>query len=92
MPKGAGTSFIKIARTSMDLAKINIAAMVKLNGNEISACRIALGAVAPTPIRVYKVEELLTGKEFSGEIVNEASQIVAEEIKPITDIRATAAY
>jgi carbon-monoxide dehydrogenase medium subunit len=92
LPKGAGTSFIKIARTGMDIAKINIAVMLRLNGNEIDTCRIALGAVAPTPLRIHKAEEFLTGKKLDHEMADEVAQIVAEEIRPITDIRATAEY
>ncbi len=92
LPPNSGTSFIKIARTSMDIAKINVAVMVRLENGRIGECRIALGAVAPTPMRAKEAEEFLTGKEVTDENLRRAGEIVSKEIRPITDIRSTAEY
>jgi dihydropyrimidine dehydrogenase (NAD+) subunit PreA len=89
-PKGAGTSFLKAARTKTDIAKVNVAVYLIQRDGVVDACRIALGAVAPTPVRVRKAEEALVGKELSDEAIKRAAQIVPSEIRPITDIRATA--
>jgi carbon-monoxide dehydrogenase medium subunit len=62
------------------------------DGENITDCRIALGAVAPTPVRVPRAEESLTGRKFDPEAVEAAARIVEEDISPITDVRATAAY
>jgi len=88
-----GTSFIRLSRASMDIAKISIAVMLHLDTNKrISDVRIALGSVAPTPIMAIKSADLLKGNQLTRETLNRASQSVAEEIRPITDIRGTAEY
>lgn len=88
-----GASFIRLSRASMDIAKISIAVMLQLDhGNRISVARIALGSVAPTPILASKSADLLTGNRLTRETLNQASRGVADEIRPITDIRGTAEY
>ncbi len=91
-PPGYSGAFLKIGRTSMDIAKINIAVLLKVVDGIVEDCRIALGAVAPTPMRVKRAEEFLRGKELSEEALREAGEIVSQEIRPITDIRATAEW
>lgn len=86
--------FIKFGRRkALSLAIVNVAAALKLNDRmEINDIRIALGAVAPTPVRAYKAEEYLRGKKGTPEIVSEAGRIAAGELKPISDLRASAQY
>lgn len=91
-PEGAGSSFIKVGRTSLDLAIVNIAVVLGLRGGSIDHCRIAMGAVAPKPIRLRKVEEFLLGRELTSGVLEEAAGMVEASINPITDIRATADY
>ncbi len=91
-PEGTGMSFLKVARTSMDLAKANVAVAIKLKGNTVEQCRIAMGSVAPTPIRLFQTEKILLGSEFTDGKIERAVQTASEEIKPITDIRSTAEY
>lgn len=91
-PKGAGSSFIKLGRTSLDLAIVNIAVTLRLRGGAVDQCRIAMGAVAPKPLRLREVEEFLLGKELTPMVLEEAAGMVEASIKPITDIRATAEY
>lgn len=57
--------------------------------NEI---RIALGVVAPTPIRAVKAEALLRGKNLSDELLEEVSEIAAKEAQPRDSIRGEAWY
>jgi carbon-monoxide dehydrogenase medium subunit len=92
LPENCGTSFQKIGRTSLDIATVNVAVMLRLEGEVVGDCRIALGAVAPTPIRVHRAEKALAGKELTDETLKTAARIASESIKPITDIRATADY
>ena len=88
------SKFIKIARTSMDLAKVNVAVALKIGSDmkSIEDVKIALGSVAPTPIRAYSAEEFLKGKEFNEENIKKAAEIASAETKPITDVRSTAWY
>jgi CO/xanthine dehydrogenase FAD-binding subunit len=54
--------------------------------------RVALGSVAPTPIRARRTEAVLEGTIPSPEAADRAAAIVSDEISPIDDIRSTAAY
>ncbi|MBB6216893.1 carbon-monoxide dehydrogenase medium subunit [Anaerosolibacter carboniphilus] len=74
-------------KDEVDLSTV-CASVVKADGT----VRIALGSVAPTPIRAKKTEEFLAGKALTEEIINQASEIVLSEISPIDDIRASKQY
>ncbi|MEA2024912.1 MAG: xanthine dehydrogenase family protein subunit M [Actinomycetota bacterium] len=54
--------------------------------------RVAFGAVAPTPIRSARIEEVLKGKSLDAGVIAEAVAMVRDEISPITDMRASAEY
>ncbi len=87
-----GMAFARITRTDMDLAKVNVAVVLRLKGEKVSAARIALGAVAPTPMRAGRAEEALVGRRISNRLLEEAAVVAADEAKPITDVRSTAEY
>ncbi|MEM0020586.1 MAG: xanthine dehydrogenase family protein subunit M [Fervidicoccaceae archaeon] len=91
-PYNSSSSFLKLARTSMDLAKASAAVYIKMNGDVVEDAKIALGSVAPTPILAKKAAAELIGKKASEEVISKASSIVASEISPIDDIRSTAFY
>lgn len=84
----SGGTYIKFARTkAVDLAIVGVAALAYEEGN----IRIALGAVAPTPIRAYQAERLLRGEKLD-QTIREAARIAREECSPIDDIRASREY
>ncbi|MCL7391907.1 MAG: xanthine dehydrogenase family protein subunit M [Thaumarchaeota archaeon] len=91
-PRDSTSSFLKISRVGMDLAKVNIALLLKFNSNVVEDFRIALGAVAPTPLRILRAEEYLKHKPVNEENLRKVEEIVVEEIKPITDVRSTEWY
>jgi carbon-monoxide dehydrogenase medium subunit len=74
-------------RNEVDLATV-CATVIKVD-DEV---RIALGAVAPTPIRTRKTEAYLRGKALAEEVVEEAVELVLGEIAPIGDIRGSKDY
>ena len=92
IPDGIGTSFLKVGRTSLDLATVNIAVVLRKTGEAVADCRIALGAVGPTPVRAYRAEEFMKGKDTSRDMLEAVANVVSEDIRPITDVRATAEY
>ncbi len=59
---------------------------------KIVAARIALGAVAPTPILVREAGDTLVGKTPSEEAFSKAAAIARVAIRPITDMRGTTDY
>lgn len=74
-------------RKDVDLATVSVA--VVCIRNEI---RIALGAVAPIPIRAFKTEELLSGKTIDESILEKAGRSSLTEVSPISDVRSTQEY
>ncbi|MEM1742632.1 MAG: xanthine dehydrogenase family protein subunit M [Nitrososphaerota archaeon] len=91
-PQDSHSTFLKITRVGMDLSKVSIAVLTKFNGSIIEDIRIAFGAVAPTPLRIRRAEEFLKNKPLTEENLKIVQEIVAKEIKPITDVRSTEWY
>jgi len=54
--------------------------------------RIAMGSVAPTPLRLPKTEALLRGKQLTDALIAEAAVLAASEVSPIDDVRADRQY
>jgi carbon-monoxide dehydrogenase medium subunit len=89
----AGWSFQKFGRTETDIAVVNAAAGLGIAKDGTCAwARIALGAVAPTPMRAEKAEAMLTGKNITSDLIDSAAHSVASEVQPITDQRASGEY
>ena len=93
-PAHTGGAYLRLTRLSVDLAVVGVAALVTLEGKGglCKEARIALGAVAPTPIRAKKAEGVITGKKIENGLIEEAAQIASEEARPITDVRGSAPY
>ena len=94
IPKSkGGSALVKLGkRQASILAVVSVAAKLQLRGEKIDTARISLGSVAPTPIRSPHAEAYLTGKEPTDENLAAASQLVINDIKPISDVRASAWY
>jgi carbon-monoxide dehydrogenase medium subunit len=77
----------------MDIAVVNAAASVTLSadGKTFESARIAVGAVAPTPLFVKAAGDALAGKPVSDETIAAAASAAADAAKPITDMRGSAA-
>jgi carbon-monoxide dehydrogenase medium subunit len=94
-PENSGSAYLKLMRrNAMDLALVGVAACLGLDkGKRVcKEARIALGAVAPTPMRALDAEEVLLNKEPDEHLAMEAGKIAAGEARPISDIRASKAY
>ena len=76
----------------MDLAVASVAVLLEMDGDKCLKARVAAGSVAPVPLRLREVEELLEGQTITAEIVAEAQQMAGEKVSPITDIRSTEEY
>jgi carbon-monoxide dehydrogenase medium subunit len=87
----AGMKFIKIGRRrAHTLSIVAVAVAVRTMEDKIEYIRIALNSIAPTPIRAYKTEEELIGSRVN-EVEGKVKKLI-EEIKPISDVRASAEY
>jgi carbon-monoxide dehydrogenase medium subunit len=86
-------SYMKLGRrNAFTLSVVSVAVWVKITENLFKDARIAMGAVAPTPVRAEKTERYLLGKKAETDIIKEAVQIIAEDIHPISDVRASREY
>jgi len=85
--------FIKLGqRKAMAIAIASLALNLEVKQNKIIQIRIAMGSVAPTPIRLTAAEEFLKDKEINNKLVEETMDRVREEVEPISDIRASEEY
>ncbi len=90
----AGCYLRHTPREEMDIGVVGVASFLVLTpeGNLCQEARIALGAVAPTPIRTHPVESFLTGKALTEGVIAEAAERAAEAARPISDVRGSAEY
>ncbi|UCD89648.1 MAG: xanthine dehydrogenase family protein subunit M [Desulfobacterales bacterium] len=81
-------------RRAMDCALVGVAValVLKNSGQQCESAKIALGAVAPTPVRAKKSEKLLSGKSVKDFPIQEIKKMLLTEIAPISDVRASATY
>lgn len=79
-------------RQVLDIAMACAAVKLTLSGDLCQEAAIALGAVAPTPIRVEAAEEWLRGRRIDTQSITKASDLARLAANPISDIRATANY
>ena len=92
-PKGNSFSaFMALNRMSQDLSKISAAVSLEMEGNICKAARAAMGAVAPTPLRMVRTEQLLKGAAITDETMAKVAEAARAEVKPIDDVRSTAEY
>ncbi|MGA2981211.1 MAG: FAD binding domain-containing protein [Terriglobales bacterium] len=80
------------ARNAQAISKVCVAALGRIRGGAIEDVRIALGSVAPVPLRLTEVERIVKGKSVDRELGHLARRAVADAIQPIDDIRSTARY
>jgi CO/xanthine dehydrogenase FAD-binding subunit len=78
-------------RRAQAISKVVVAAAWRGSGPWRDV-RIALGSVAPTPIRVVEAEAALEGRDRSAASVEDAVEALGAAIQPIDDVRSTAAY
>jgi carbon-monoxide dehydrogenase medium subunit len=90
----AGCYLKLMRRHAMDLALVSAAAYLKMDRARkvCTDARIALGAVAPTPIRVPEVEALLVNKQIDEKLLTDAARMAGMQCRPISDIRASQEY
>jgi xanthine dehydrogenase small subunit len=92
---GADTSFHfeKVSkRNNLDIASVNTAISITMQGNLIKEARISAGGVGPVPTLLTDVAAFLAGKAPGTAVIKDACAIAQLEITPISDARGTAVY
>lgn len=94
IPSHTGTAYTKFNIIESDLAMVGVAVSITLaSGDGICQdVRIALGAVASTPMRAKEAEAVLRGKKVTDNLLKKAGQVASTEAKPISDIQASEEY
>jgi CO/xanthine dehydrogenase FAD-binding subunit len=79
-------------RKAQAISKVCLAALAKLENDQISDCRIAFGSVAPIVVRCVQTEDALQRRRPDADTIKSACATLSQEISPIDDIRSTADY
>jgi xanthine dehydrogenase small subunit len=94
LPKGRHVRFRKVGtRRAQAISKVVLSLAWRDMGDEgWGDVRVALGSVAPTPIRALATEAVLEGSLPTPEVADRAAEALAAELEPIDDVRSTATY
>lgn len=85
LPKGAKQTFIKFTlRKPVDFAIVSVASVIMVENGVCKDARIALGAVAPTPIRATDAEEAIKGKVIDAKTAERAAEASVRGAKPMS--------
>lgn len=79
-------------RKAQAISKVCFAAVAQTLENRLANVRIALGSVAPIPIRCHRTEQALESQPLTDKVIEAALQTLAVEITPIDDVRSTKNY
>ncbi len=86
------SAFLRMTRMTFDLSKVSAAVSLQMSGKKCKAVRMAMGAVAPTAIRIKKAETMLEGVTITEKLLSDVAATVSRQVKPIDDVRSTADY
>ncbi|OFZ21491.1 MAG: hypothetical protein A2X94_08260 [Bdellovibrionales bacterium GWB1_55_8] len=91
--KGCHQSFRKVgARAAQAISKVSFAGVLRISDGLIQEARIAMGSVAPTPLRCVHTERALQGKKLDFSAIGRAKEALFKEISPVDDIRSNREY
>jgi len=80
------------ARNAQAISKVCLAALGRLADGVVDDIRLAMGSVAPVPLRLTETERIVKGRQVDPVLVQLARKTTAAEVRPIDDIRSTARY
>jgi len=80
------------ARKAQAISKVCLAALGRVTNDVVEDLRLAVGSVAPVPLRLTETERIVKGKRIDAALIQLARTTVASEVRPIDDIRSTARY
>ena len=86
-------NFEKVSkRTYLDIASVNTAIRLQMSGELINEIHISAGGVGPVPGFLTKTCDFLTGKELNAEQLSTATEVMLDDISPISDVRGSSEY
>lgn len=93
-PHSIGTFLKYRLRKAQDFGMVVVATFLVWNGENgtIQDLRIALNAIAPTPLRLREAGEIAKGKKLKEDVIENISEIASQEVKCFPDNYCSAAY
>lgn len=93
LPPHSGGCYLRhTPRRELDIAVVGVASELTLEGGVCAKARIALAAVAPTPVRATAAEGALVGQRVTPELIERAAALAVEAARPISDQRGSAEF
>ena len=80
------------ARNAQAISKVCLAALGRIADGIVKDIRLAMGSVAPIPLRLTATERIVRGKRIDSQLIHLAKMKAAAEVQPIDDIRSSARY
>ncbi|HEY3057759.1 MAG TPA: xanthine dehydrogenase family protein subunit M [Chloroflexota bacterium] len=91
-PGSGGTYVRHTPRRELDIAVVGVASQLTITNGVCTKARIALGAVAPVPLRATTAEARLEGERITPALIEEAAQLAVAAASPISDQRGSAEF
>src|SRR5262250_1821791 len=91
-PRSGGSYIRHTPRRELDIAVVGVASQLTLDNGVCAKARIALAAVAPTPVRATAAEQALEGQPVTPQLIERAAELAVSAAKPISDQRGSAAF
>jgi CO/xanthine dehydrogenase FAD-binding subunit len=91
-PGSGGTYVRHTPRRELDIAVVGVASQLTIRDGRCVAVRIALGAVAPVPLRATAAEDRLVGETITPQLIEEAAELAVSAARPISDQRGSAEF
>lgn len=79
-------------RTHLDIASVNSAISITMDGDAIAEVYLSAGGVGPIPLFLERTAAFLKGKAVNSETIHEAIDVMQTEISPISDVRGKEEY
>ena len=93
MNNGVPSYWMRSAKRNENvISVVSVAVASEIRSERFGDSRVALGAVAPTPILAKETSSKLTESPINSETIETVSKLAAKESKPISDVRAGADY
>lgn len=96
IPRPAADARIRIVKLSKrfdsDISALCGAFFIRVEEGHVTEARIAFGGMAAIPARAPACEAALIGKPWSGETIETAARAIAEDYRPLSDLRGSAGY
>jgi carbon-monoxide dehydrogenase medium subunit len=91
-PRSGGNYLRHTPRRELDIAVVGVASQLTLSDGVCARARIALAAVAPTPVRAGAAEQALEGQPITPERIERAAELAVSAAQPISDQRGSAEF